>query len=95
MYSIKELTEIVCETVAGYPVTRVILVGSYARNAATNNSDVDLVLDGNDISDVYWDILFSLEDRLEVPVDMMTARGLERSLLKESVMESGVTLYEA
>ena len=95
MYSIKELTDIICETVTGYPVTRVVLVGSYARNAATDNSDIDLVLDGNDIADAYWDILFALEDRLKIPVDMITTRGLERSLLKEAVMEGGVTLYEA
>ena len=95
MYSIQELASIVKEAVAGHPVSSVTLVGSYAKNSATECSDVDLVLDGDDIADAYWDILFFLEDRLKVPVDMMTMRGLENSLLKDAVMEGGVVLYEA
>ena len=94
MYSIKELTEIVNEIVPGHPVKKVVLVGSYARETATEDSDVDLVLDAENIADTFWDILFLLEDRLTIPVDMMTMRGLEDSVLKESVMEGVVTLYE-
>ena len=95
MYSVEELSQSIREIVAGYPITKVILVGSYAQNAATNVSDIDLVIDGEDIAEAYWDILFALEDRLDVPVDMITMRGLENSLLKESMMEGAVTLYEA
>jgi len=95
MYNIREITEIVNEIVPGHPITKVVLVGSYAKETATETSDIDIVLDGEDIADAYWDILFSLEDRLTVPVDVMTMRGLEGSILKESVMEGGVTLYEA
>ena len=95
MYSVNELREIVNEIVTEYPVSKVMLVGSYARNTATELSDVDLVIDGTDIGDVYWDILFTFEDSLSVPVDIMTMRGLKNSLIKESVMEGGITLYEA
>ena len=95
MYTIHELTTIVNEIVADYPVTRVMLVGSYAKNSATEISDVDLVLDGEDISEAYWSILFSLEDRLSIPVDVMTMRGLKGSLLMDSVLEGAVTIYEA
>jgi len=95
MYTIHELTTIVNEIVADYPVTRVMLVGSYAKNSATEISDVDLVLDGEDISEAYWSILFSLEDRLNIPVDVMTMRGLKGSLLMDSVLEGAVTIYEA
>jgi predicted nucleotidyltransferase len=95
MYSIAELTEIIREIVSGQPITKVVLVGSYARNEATETSDIDIVLDGEDIAEAYWDILFSLEDRLSVPVELMTMRGLKSSLLRESILDSGVTLYEA
>jgi len=95
MYSIGELTTIVRGVVSNYPVTKAILVGSYARNAPTANSDVDIVLDGDDLSEAYWDILFALEDRLSVPVDLLTMHGLNGSILKRSVLEGGVTLYEA
>lgn len=95
MYSIKELTAIVNEIVADSSVKKVILVGSYAQNTATNKSDIDLVLEGDNLADAYWDILFALEDRLTVPVDLMTVRGLKNSLLKDSIMDGGLTLYEA
>ena len=48
MYDIRELAEIVREVVSGHPVTKVLLVGSYAQDTATETSDVDLVLDGDD-----------------------------------------------
>jgi predicted nucleotidyltransferase len=95
MYSIGELTAIIRGVVSNYPVTKAILVGSYAKNTPSEASDVDLVLDGDDLSEAYWDILFALEDRLSVPVDVLTMRGLDGSILKESVLEGGVTLYEA
>ena len=95
MYSIEELALIVKEAVAAHSVSSVTLVGSYAKNNATECSDVDLVLDGDDIADAYWDILSFLEDRLKVPVDLITMRGLENTLLKDAVMEGAVTLYEA
>jgi predicted nucleotidyltransferase len=95
MYSIEELTAIVNDVVAGHPVTRVVLTGSYAKGTATDTSDIDLVLDGGDLSEAYWDILFELEDRLTVPVDVITMYGLSNSLLKDSMLDGGVTLYEA
>jgi len=95
MYSVNELAAIVTDIVAPYSVTKVFLVGSYAKNAAVETSDIDLVIDGEDLSDAYWDILFQLEDRLKVPIDMMTMRGLEGSILKDSVLSGGLSLYEA
>ena len=53
MYSIEELAKIVHDTVVDYPVSKVILVGSYAKNTSTEISDVDLVLDGDDLSEAY------------------------------------------
>ena len=95
MFSIPELAEIIKEVVSPYPVSKVYLVGSYAKDSATDESDIDLVLDGDDLSEAYWDILFQLEDRLDTHIDVMTMRGLKGSLLKESVMSGGLSLYEA
>jgi predicted nucleotidyltransferase len=95
MYSIGDLTTIVRGVVSKYPVKKAILIGSYAKNTPTESSDVDLVLDGDDLSEAYWDILFALEDCLTVPVDVLTMHGLKNSIIKQSVLEGGVTLYEA
>ena len=95
MYKIDELADIISTIVAPYPVRKVLLVGSYAHNTATEESDIDLVLDGEDLSDAYWDILFQLEDSLNVSIDIMTMRGLESSLLKDAILSGGLPLYEA
>ena len=94
VYSIEELTAIVKDIVADYPDKRVILIGSYAKNTATDKSDVDLVLDGDDLSEAYWDVLFALEDRLKISVDVMTMRGINSSVIKDSMLEGSITLYE-
>ena len=94
VYSTEELTAIVNDVVSDYPIKRVYLVGSYAMNTATDDSDVDLVIDGEDLSEIYWDILFALEDCLQIPVDLMTMRGVNGSMLKGSILEGSLTLYE-
>ena len=95
IYNIDELAKIVNEIVAPYPVRKVTLVGSYANNTASETSDIDLVLEGDNLSEAYWDILFQLEDTLNVPVDIITERGLRSSILRDSVMSGGISLYEA
>jgi uncharacterized protein len=53
--------------------------GSVARNEATENSDVDILVDfGAPASfDVYMDLKFFLEELLGTRVDLVTERGLK------------------
>ena len=75
-------------------ISKVILVGSYAKNEATEESDIDLVVDGQDLSESYWDFLFRLEDTLSVKVDLITLRGLQNSCMRDSILTGGIILYE-
>lgn len=95
MYDTKEIQSTVRSIAAMLPISKVILVGSYARNEATELSDIDLVVDGKDLSESYWDFLFKLEDVFSVKVDLMTVRGLENSCMRDSVLTGGIVLYEA
>lgn len=95
MYTIQELQSIIQGIAEPLALRRVILVGSYAKATATDTSDIDLVIDAEDLSESYWDFLFRVEDALRVEVDVMTARGLRGSCLKDNVLEGGITLYEA
>ncbi|MCL2031359.1 MAG: nucleotidyltransferase domain-containing protein [Oscillospiraceae bacterium] len=94
MYQLSDIKRTVEAEAVSLPIEKVVLVGSYAKNEATETSDIDLVIDGKDLSDAYWDFLFRLEDTFEVKVDLMTFRGLKNSCLRDSVLESGITLYE-
>lgn len=95
MYDTKEIQSKVKSIAVSLPISKVILVGSYAKNEATEQSDIDLVVDGNDLSDLYWDFLFRLEEEFSVKVDLMTVRGLKNSCMRDSVLSGGIVLYEA
>ena len=94
MYDTKTIESTVRNIAAVLPISKVILVGSYAKNEATEQSDIDLVVDGKDLSESYWDFLFKLEDTFSVKVDLMTLRGLQNSCMRDSVLSGGVVIYE-
>nr|VFJ75533.1 MAG: hypothetical protein BECKFW1821C_GA0114237_107913 [Candidatus Kentron sp. FW] len=65
-----------------FGVTRLALFGSIARNAATSDSDIDIlvVFDGPATSKRYFGLLFYLEDLLGRPVDLVTDKALRNEL---------------
>ena len=65
-----------------YGVQRLRLFGSFARDAARDDSDVDVLVDfdGPATSDRYFGVQFYLEDRLARPVDLVTEKALRERL---------------
>lgn len=65
-----------------FGVRSLALFGSYARDAAGDGSDVDLLADfgGPPDFDVYMDAKFYLEDLLGRRVDLVTVGGLRPRL---------------
>jgi predicted nucleotidyltransferase len=95
VYKIDDIQRTVTHIASALPLTRVVLVGSYARNTASEQSDIDLVIDGEDLSEAYWDFLFKAEDAFSTPIDVLTTKGLANSVIRDSVLEGGIVLYEA
>jgi len=58
------------------------LFGSAARNSATTESDVDVLVafDGPATSRGYFGVLFFLEDLVGCPVDLVTEKALRPEL---------------
>lgn len=65
-----------------YGVTSLALFGSTARNAARNDSDIDILIafDGPATSARYFGVQFFLEDLLGQPVDLVTEKALRPEL---------------
>lgn len=65
-----------------FGVTDLALFGSTARNTATANSDVDILVafDGPATSKRYFGVQFYLEDLLKRPVDLVTEKALRPEL---------------
>jgi predicted nucleotidyltransferase len=67
---------------ARYGVTSLALFGSTARDAARDNSDVDILVafDRPATSERYFGVQFYLEDQLGLPVDLVTDKALRSEL---------------
>ncbi len=95
IYTVAEIQKIVTPIAQRYGLRAVYLFGSYARGAATENSDVDLLVDTEgsgvksllDLAAVYCD----LEEALGKPVDLLTLS----SLAQEARMPSEAVFQEA
>ena len=70
------------ELQAQFGVTRLALFGSTARDAASTNSDVDVLVafDGPATSRRYFGVQFYLEDLLGSPIDLVTEKALRPEL---------------
>jgi len=67
---------------ARYGVTRLALFGSTERDAASSDSDIDILVafDGPATSERYFGVQFYLEDLLGSPVDLVTEKALRPEL---------------
>lgn len=86
----------VAETVGKeYGVKRIYLFGSYAKNAATALSDIDLLIEkGTSLSLLGLSgMRIRFEDDLKVPVDLLTTDGTE-SEFRQEIAGTEVLLYE-
>lgn len=65
-----------------FGVTQLALFGSTARDTATSDSDIDVLVafDGPATSKRYFGVLFYLEDLLGCPVDLVTEKALRPEL---------------
>jgi len=65
-----------------FGVSRLALFGSMARDRASSDSDVDILVgfDGPATSKRYFGVQFYLEDLLGRPVDLVTEKALRREL---------------
>ena len=95
VYTIEQIRRIASPIAASYGVKSLSLFGSYARGEATEDSDIDLLLDRSGMSGG-WAIggLYSdLSEALGKELDMVTTAGADRSFLAR-IQRDEVRLYE-
>lgn len=78
VYKIEEIAERVRPVAERYGLLKVYLFGSYARGEATEESDVDLLVDAENVKGLvaYCGLIDDLEKALEKELDLVTLRGL-------------------
>lgn len=92
--SVNEIRAAVKDAAFKYPVKTVMLFGSYADGTATENSDVDLVVEftsPNVSLFLIMDMKYALEERLHKPVDLIHGPLEPNTMIKPERM---VDVYE-
>lgn len=71
-----------------YSVSRIGVFGSYSRGEQRSISDIDILVEFNDISfDNYMGLLHFFEDRYGKKVDLVTVSALNRRLKPQIMKE--------
>lgn len=82
------------QILAQYPVYYAILFGSYAKNEATEKSDVDLLISGSVDGLDYFSLIEKIRKTLHKKVDLLRFQDLKdnQALLSE-ILATGVRIY--
>jgi predicted nucleotidyltransferase len=95
--TIDEIKNIVTPIVSPYPISRVILFGSYARGEASERSDVDLIIDseGKLSAFDYFGVIGMIVKKMPIKVDVFELDEVKRtSSMYGSISKEGVIIYE-
>ena len=106
IYSIEDIQTIVTPIARKHGIPAVFLFGSYARGTATEDSDVDLLIDtrGTKIRTLLQlgAVYCELEEALQKPIDLITLRSLEQpnhgdhaAHFRETIQKERTPLYVA
>ncbi len=105
IYTIDEIKRKITPVAVRHGLPAVYIFGSYARNEATENSDIDILIDSDgsaikslfDLGGLYNDFCESLNKE----IDLVTIQSLEEQekdeagfLFVEQVVREGVVVYE-
>ncbi|MCT1905065.1 type VII toxin-antitoxin system MntA family adenylyltransferase antitoxin [Oceanobacillus sojae] len=75
-----------------YGVKRIGLFGSYSRGDFNESSDIDVIVEFNDLDlsfDNYMDLKFELEDYFQKPVDLVILEDIKPAL-KHNVLKTAI-----
>lgn len=106
VYSVETIQSIIKPIAQKYGLPAVFLFGSYARGTATENSDIDLLIDtsGTDIKSLIQlgTLYCELEEAFQKRIDLITVRSLEQkdvsshsTRFRETINQERMPIYVA
>ncbi len=97
IYTINEIKKILKKILENMPVYSVVLFGSYAKNLATANSDLDLVIDTREqlMGFKLYSLITKIEEEFNKNIDAFEkSEIIENSKIDEEIKKTGVVVYE-
>ena len=94
MSEIEKISKEIKPVAKKYNLTYVWLFGSYVKNKQKKDSDIDILLKTEDVSEGFKivEVKFALEEALKKEVDVVTTGSIEGSLLENEDLEE-VLIY--
>ena len=90
----KQIEEKCAEVFKAYPVEYAILFGSYARDAATESSDVDLLVSTEMSGLKYYGMVDALRKTLRKKVDVLDLKQIDNNpILLSNILKEGIRVY--
>ena len=97
IYTINEIKQILKKVLKNMPVYSVVLFGSYAKNLATANSDLDLVIDTKEelMGFKLYSLITKIEEEFNKNVDAFEkSEIIKNSKIDKEIKKTGVVVYE-
>ena len=95
MPDIQEIKRRLTPVFEQYNVQRATLFGSVAKGTATENSDVDLLVDSRLKGLHFVGLMEAVHAALLLPVDLLDVTHIEKgSLIDREIRDTGVVIYE-
>ena len=97
IYTIEEIKKMLEELLKDKPVYQVILFGSYAKQKATQKSDIDLIIDTNSKLKGFalLKLICQIEEKFQKEVDGFEKYEIiENSLIDKQIKETGIVVYQ-
>lgn len=90
----EEIKKKIISILVKYGIKKILIFGSYARNEATPNSDLDLIVEfpeGTSLLD-HIGIEFELSEALNMKIDLLSQNGISL-YIKDQIMKEAVVIY--
>ena len=95
VYSVSEIRNILLPVFVRYEINRAILFGSYSKAAATETSDVDLLVDSGLRGLKFIGLSEDVRKALNKDIDIFDVKHIElNSKIDDENKSTGVLLYE-
>lgn len=95
IYSIDEIIFKLMPVFRSHSVRQAILFGSYAKNCATSQSDVDILVDSGLHGLAFYGLLEDVVESLDKSVDLIDVSQLEPgSQIQRDIQQEGRIIYE-
>lgn len=97
VYTIEEIKKILNNILKNTTVYSVVLFGSYAKNSADKNSDLDFIIDTKEtlMGFKLYSLISKIEEAFKKQVDAFEKTEIiENSKIDEEIKKTGVVVYE-